>query len=413
MPRVRRESSHEDVATDEEDEGHVQWDALPAACLDSVIKVYCTHVEPNYSLPWQMRHQTSSSSTGFVIDGQRILTNAHCVDNYAVVKVKKRGGSMKYVAQVLAIGRECDLALLTVREADFWRGMRPIELGPLPLLQESVTVVGFPVGGDNLSITQGVVSRCDMQDYVHGCSELLAVQIDAAINPGNSGGPAFSVAQVCVGVAFQSLKDGSTENIGYVIPMSVVRHFLEDVRRNGRYLGFCELGVELQRCENASLRAHCGMGSKSTGVMVKRVNPTCSASKTLQRGDVISHFDGIAIANDGTVPFRRGERISFSYLVSQKQVGEEATLRATRAGKALPPVALTLPSNALLVPVDSTRRKPGATDLRVPSYAIFGGLVFVPLCEPYLRSEYGDDFDAKARLLTFSSSPSPPLIIIL
>lgn len=98
----------------------------------------------------------------------------------------------------------------------------------------------------------------------------------------------------------------------------------------------------------------------------------------------------------------------------------QATLRANRSGKALPPVALPLPGNALLVPVDSTRRKPGATDLRVPScadrpnrssaaahhciggphavtaarchagrYAIFGGLVFVPLCEPYLRSEYG------------------------
>ena len=279
MPRRRRDPATPACDDDDRtyDDEMMDDEMLPAGILDAVVKVFTTHVEPNYSLPWQMRHQTSSSGTGFVIDKQRILTNAHCVDNYAVVKVKTRGGSMKYVAEVLAIGRECDLALLTVREPDFWRGMRPIELGPLPALQESVTVVGFPVGGDNLSITQGVVSRVDMQDYVHGCSELLAVQIDAAINPGNSGGPAFSAAQVCVGVAFQSLKDGSTENIGraapstsaprrarrrpppvrtprwrtplprYVIPMEVVRHFLEDVRRHGRYLGFCELGVELQR----------------------------------------------------------------------------------------------------------------------------------------------------------------------
>jgi S1-C subfamily serine protease len=46
-------------------------------------------------------------------------------------------------------------------------------------------VIGYPIGGDNLSVTQGVVSRIDMQEYAHGSTELLAVQIDAAINPGN------------------------------------------------------------------------------------------------------------------------------------------------------------------------------------------------------------------------------------
>ena len=28
----------------------------------------------------------------------------------------------------------------------------------------------------------------------------------------------------------------------------------------------------------------------------------------LRKGDVLTHFDGVALANDGTVPFRRGER---------------------------------------------------------------------------------------------------------
>ena len=237
--------------------------ALPADCLDSTIKLFVTHTEPNYSMPWQMRRQTSSTSTGFIIGGNRILTNAHCVDNFAVVKVKKRDSAAKFVAEVIAIGRECDLALLTVEDKEFWKGVKPIVLAErLPTLQDVVTVVGFPVGGDNLAITQGVVSRIDMQEYVHGCCELLAVQIDAAINPGNSGGPAFGSssgdANECVGVAFQSLKDGQTENIGYIIPTEVVNHFLTDVKRQGRYSGFVELGLELQRCENPSLRRYAG-----------------------------------------------------------------------------------------------------------------------------------------------------------
>eukprot|EP00966_Prymnesium_polylepis_P053433 1235420-Prymnesium_polylepis.1 len=79
--------------------------ALPSECLDSCVKLFVTHCEPNYSLPWTMRHQTSSTSSGFIIDGKRILTNAHCVEDYTVVKVKKRGGADKFVAEVLAIGR--------------------------------------------------------------------------------------------------------------------------------------------------------------------------------------------------------------------------------------------------------------------------------------------------------------------
>ena len=209
MPKRSREapkSPEPEPELDDDGDGM----GLPTACLDSCIRLEVTHVEPNYSLPWQFRHQTTSTSTGFIISGKRILTNAHCVDNFAVVKVKKRGDAKRYIAHVVAIARDCDLALLTVSDRAFWSPTpRPIVLRgatDLPRLQDVVTVVGFPVGGDNMSITEGVVSRIDMQEYSHGCSELLVVQIDAAINPGNSGGPAFSHTHECVGVAFQSLK---------------------------------------------------------------------------------------------------------------------------------------------------------------------------------------------------------------
>jgi hypothetical protein len=52
------------------------------------------------------------------------------------------------------------------------------------LVQDGVTVVGYPIGGDTISVTSGVVSRIEVTSYVHGSSELLGVQIDAAINSG-------------------------------------------------------------------------------------------------------------------------------------------------------------------------------------------------------------------------------------
>ena len=45
----------------------------------------------------------------------------------------------------------------------------------------------YPTGGDNTSVTSGVVSRVEVAQYVHAASHLMAIQIDAAINPGNSG----------------------------------------------------------------------------------------------------------------------------------------------------------------------------------------------------------------------------------
>lgn len=77
--------------------------------MDSVVKVFCVHTEPNFSLPWQRKRQYSSSSSGFVIKGRRVLTNAHSVEHYTQVKLKKRGSDTKYLATVLSIGTECDI----------------------------------------------------------------------------------------------------------------------------------------------------------------------------------------------------------------------------------------------------------------------------------------------------------------
>ena len=59
-------------------------------------------------------------------------------------------------------------------------------------MQDSILVAGYPMGGDSLSITKGIVSRVTMTRYTHASNKLLGIQIDAAINPGNSGGPSFT-----------------------------------------------------------------------------------------------------------------------------------------------------------------------------------------------------------------------------
>ena len=62
------------------------------------------------------------------------------------------------------------------------------------------------------------------------------------------------------------------------------------------------------------------------GVLIRRIEPTAPVHKVLKKGDILLSFDGIDIANDGTVPFRSGERISFNYLVSKKYTSEQVEL---------------------------------------------------------------------------------------
>ena len=182
-------------------------DKLMGQVLDSVLKVYATHSEPDYLIPWQKRHQTTSTSSGFVIDvpglGLRVMTNAHSVEYGSVVQVQRRGEDEKHEAVIEAVGNECDLALLRVdslfpppknvngENDDEDDTTIALQLGPLPSLQDEVEVLGYPSGGESLCVTKGVVSRIETQEYAQAGARLLAMQIDAAINPGKS--PMFAI----------------------------------------------------------------------------------------------------------------------------------------------------------------------------------------------------------------------------
>ncbi|TYI18173.1 hypothetical protein ES332_A07G072600v1 [Gossypium tomentosum] len=271
--------------------------------MDAVVKVFCIHTEPNFSMPWQRKRQYSSSSSGFVISGRRVLTNAHSVEHYTQVKVKKRGSDTKYLATVLSIGTECDI------------GVSPVEFGELPALQDAVTVAGYPIGGDTISVTSRVVSRIEILSCIQGSTELLGLKIDAAINFGNTGGPAFNDKGHCVGITFQSLRQDEAENIGYVIPTPVIQHFIQDYEKNGAYTGFPILGIEWQKMENPDLRKAMGMKPEQKGVRIRRVDAAAPESGVLKSSDIVLSFDGVDIANDGTrfvfttvsVPYLRSE----------------------------------------------------------------------------------------------------------
>jgi S1-C subfamily serine protease len=284
--------------------------ARNAGVLTSIIKVYCVSSSANYILPWQNKPLKEGSGSGFVIDegdGRRILTNAHVVADHKFVMVRKLGSPMKIIAKVLSVCHESDLAMLVVEEEGFWdESTKALPFGGTPNLQDEVTVIGFPIGGDNVSVTQGVVSRVEPQQYIHGATNLLAIQIDAAINPGNSGGPALRDGKV-IGVAFQNLMGAS--NIGFIIPVPIIEHFLEDSRRNNnKPLGFCSLGISCQTTENGYLQRYLGMTASTesrhqNGILVNKVHTFSSCAGILEKNGMCSlHHTCVTCATLRTRP---------------------------------------------------------------------------------------------------------------
>src|SRR2546430_10677969 len=131
----------------------------------SLVRITATSVEPDYKAPWDAGALQRGVGAGFVISGNRILTNAHVVANSRYLIVERESDPNKYPATVQFIANDCDLALITVSAPDFFRNMVPLKFGEIPALESTVSAYGYPIGGERMSVTAGVVSRTDFQLY--------------------------------------------------------------------------------------------------------------------------------------------------------------------------------------------------------------------------------------------------------
>mmetsp|Transcript_42586 Transcript_42586/g.101114 ORF Transcript_42586/g.101114 Transcript_42586/m.101114 type:complete len:599 (+) Transcript_42586:214-2010(+) len=354
------------------------------SALRSVLKVFVMKCDPNYAQPWQMRPQRSSTGSAFVISSEhrRIITNSHVVSNATTVYVRRPGNPKKWKAQVACEGRTCDLALLTVAEDAFWEEpLQDLHFVDVPELQDTILVAGYPIGGESLSITKGIVSRVTMTRYTHQSNKLLGIQIDAAINPGNSGGPAFSDLErgFIAGVAFSKVTHA--DNVGYIIPHKIVCHFLDEYTTYGEFRGCCSVGFRWQDMENKHMKEFYGMDPNRSGSLIYKIDPLAPAAQVLREGDVLLEVDGVKIADDATVEFRDDERVEFTHMVRSKHIGESLAVKILRDCEELE-LSYELQPLKPLVPVVH------GVDC-IPSYVIAGGLVFVPLSIPFLEHAYG------------------------
>jgi S1-C subfamily serine protease len=343
--------------------------AAPEIIRKSLVRIQTVSQDPDYRTPWNTGEIGQGIGAGFVIAGNRILTNAHVVSNARMIWITREGDPNRYAAKAKFIGHDSDLAVLEPLNPAFFKGMRALEFDGVPAIESTVMVYGYPIGGDRASVTRGIVSRVDFQQYSHsGADSHLVIQIDAAINPGNSGGPVIQEGKV-VGVAFQGYSGDVAQNTGYMIPASVVRRFLKDIE-DGRYDHYVDLAITWFPLDNPAARHALSLPDDSQGVLVSSVFGGGSSDGILKPGDVILSIDGKPIASDGSVEIDESN-VELAELIERKFRGDKASIDVIRDGK---PLKLTVPLNEPF-PFNLFANSYDVA----PRFVVFGGLVFQPL----------------------------------
>jgi S1-C subfamily serine protease len=394
-PALRAQSAPDPAAAADPTAGAVATDTAE----NSVVKVFSTMRLPDSYRPWGKQEPREATGSGVVIEGHRILTNAHVVLYATQVQVQASQAGDKIAARVEAIAPGIDLAVLKLEDESFFDAHPPLPRATvLPSIKDTVVVYGFPTGGTSLSITKGIVSRIEFVPYNYPVSG-LRIQIDAAINPGNSGGPAVAGDKM-IGLAFSRLA-GNAENIGYIIPTEEIELFLHNIAgrsASGKPIvddGKPGMHDELQTLENPGLRAFLKVDKSVEGLVVNRPDSSDPAYP-LKTWDVITKIGDTPINDQGMIKLRNDLQVNFGYEVQKIAANGRVRLSVVRDGK---PLSLQLPVSAtrpLLIP-----------DLQgaYPPYFVCGPLVFSVATVQFLEG-----FGANANALRYLSSIGSPLM---
>lgn len=349
---------------------------------NAIVQIITDCTEVNWNVPPArgliFRSYGSGFCTEFMIDGvlsKVIVTNAHCVHEASRINIKRRENSNLFKAVILATLYECDLAIL-LPMGDFWRDIKPLALNSvMPLKGVRVYAAGFPLGGNNISITEGIVSRIVMYDYSNH-TKGICVQIDAPINRGNSGGPVLNSEGEVVGITVaKELESSNVSGMGYIIPLLLLKFMIQSINHGSfkhkhatrlasgqtdddsvgpiynSFVGTCTLPIEVQHLRNPRMHSiflpnEAGSGQiwtgPDTGVLV--LDP---AVRGLKPHDVLVGINNCKVHNDGEIrlselinDFADGvsdslEVVSFRFLISLKLPNDNIKLYIVRDGKPL------------------------------------------------------------------------------
>jgi serine protease Do len=264
--------------------------------------------------------------SGFVVsqDGL-IVTNKHVVGSDGTYKVVVQDGS-EYTVKEISRDPSNDIAILKI-DTD---GLKPIDLGDSSNLKvgQFVIAIGTALGEFRHTVTTGVISGLGrgitagsvFEGYVERLDDVI--QTDAAINPGNSGGPLLNSSGQVIGINVAVA--GGAENIGFAIPINIVKQGLDQFGATGKFVSKPFLGVEYQMISQRSAI----LNDVPEGAFIMNVVEDSPAETAgLQEDDIIIKMNGVELKDE--------EGNDLASIISSKKPGDKVELEVWRNGETL------------------------------------------------------------------------------
>lgn len=255
--------------------------------------------------------------TGFVVDGNIVVTNKHVVDTvdgeYLVIDKNDKEYTVKKIYQ--DPDPNVDLALLQVEGLN----LPALQLGDSDAIRvgESVIAIGTALGEFRHTVTTGVVSGLGRgitaSTGISSAEELDGlIQTDAAVNPGNSGGPLIDNYGKVIGV---NVAMANAENISFAIPINVVKDSLSNFNETGKF-DRALLGVQYAVVdEETAIYNRLPQGAYIQTV----VEGGTAADAGLKKGDIIIEFNGVDLKKE-----------TLAKLVGKTKVGDKVKIKYYR-----------------------------------------------------------------------------------
>jgi serine protease Do len=281
------------------------------------------------------RSGSGGQGSGFVYDGDHVVTNQHVVDGADAVQVRFTDGTWRE-ASVVGTDRYSDLAVLDVPD-------HPEQATPLPLAEGGVAVgqeviaIGNPFGLSG-SLSAGVVSGVGRAIPASATADgpnfsiPNAIQTDAAVNPGNSGGPLVTLDGEVAGV----INSGGGDNIGFAISAPLVRRVVPALIQRGDY-DHTYMGVQLM---NVTPRiAEVNDLVDATGVYIDDVVEGAPSDGVLEGSTGDRTVRGVSTPVGGDVVVSMGDRATPSrqelstYLALSTSPGDTIPVGIVRDGR--------------------------------------------------------------------------------
>lgn len=345
-----------------------------------VVSLRITVQEYDPAAPWNKNPERVVLGNAMVVEGRMLLTTADLVKNATLIEVRKLGRYPNFPAKPHLVDHELDLALLTVDDPEFWKGLKPIPISERPIASRRFEINRWRANG-RFEQGSGEVVQLSVATSRYGNLELPELQGSTAMNAMGWGEVLTSQGKV-IGII-----TGHEKGTLSAVNSPMIRRFIA-ASREKPYRGFAHRGFSWQQLNQGALRRFYGLGGDPVGVLIRRLKAGGTGAGQLRKGDILLKLGAYEIDPEGRIFHPLYGPILFTIAINE-------TLEPT--------IPAEIIRGGVRKRMELRREPYSIKDYRVHPYIfdrpidfeIFGGLVLQELSLGYLRL-WGNNWQHKA-----------------